>query len=115
MATPYSVVLVTVPDKRAADSLAEGLVSSRLAACVNVVPGVASIYWWEGKVERSEELLLIIKTRSDLMPELCEHVKKNHPYSVPEVISWPIAEGHPGYLDWLGANARFGRVARENA
>lgn len=112
MATPYSIAFVTAPDRKTADALAEGLVSSRLAACVNAVPGVASVYWWKGKVEKAEEVLLVAKTRTALLPELCEYVRKNHPHSVPEVVSFPVEDGHAPYLDWVGAHTRFAQPAR---
>lgn len=107
METPYCVVFVTVPDKAAADKMAEAMVTSKLAACVNVVPGVTSVYHWEGKLERSTELLLVVKTRKDLIPEVCDFVKKNHSYKVPEVISLGIDDGHGPYLDWVGARTRY--------
>ncbi|MDE2293730.1 MAG: divalent-cation tolerance protein CutA, partial [Elusimicrobia bacterium] len=107
MSRPYSVALITVPDKAAADKLVDGLVNGKLAACVNVVPGVESTYWWKGKVEKAKELILLAKTRTDLMPEVCEFVRKNHPASIPEIISWPIDRGFELYLDWVGANTRF--------
>ena len=111
MPTDYSVVLVTIPGRDKADALAEALVKGRLAACVNILPGVSSVYWWKEKLERSEELLLVIKTRGDLVPELCEAVRKNHPHSVPEVLALPIGDGYPPYLDWLGAHTRFAAAA----
>ncbi|TBR20914.1 divalent-cation tolerance protein CutA [bacterium] len=109
MATPYSVVFVTVPDQKTADALAEGMVKAKLAACVNIVPGVTSTYYWEGKLERSAELLLIVKTRADLMAEVCDHVKKNHPYKTPEVLATTVEDGHAPYLDWVGARTRYAR------
>lgn len=112
MAAAYNVVLVTVPDRKTAEALAEGLVGAKLAACVNVIPGLTSVYWWEGKVDKAEELLLVAKTRSGLVPELAEYVRKNHPYAVPETISLPILDGNPAYLDWLGANTLFAKPPR---
>ena len=109
MATPYTVVMVTVPDRKTADSMAEGMVKTRLAACVNIVPGVSSVYFWDGKLERSQELLLIVKTRADLVAEVCDHVKKNHPAKTPEVIALAIEDGHAPYLDWVGARTRYAR------
>lgn len=103
MATPFSIAFVTAPDKACAERLAEGLVGGRLAACVNILPGIGSTYRWEGKVEKASELLLVIKTRTALMDEVCGFVAKNHPYSVPEVISWPISQGAAPYLKWLEA------------
>jgi periplasmic divalent cation tolerance protein len=103
----YYVVFVTVPDKKTADALSKGLVQRKLAACVNIVPGVSSVYWWEGKIQHSEELLLIIKTRAGLLPVLTEFVKKNHPYTVPEVIAMDLTDGSEAYLNWLGSNTLF--------
>lgn len=107
MAAAYSVVLVTVPDKKTAAKLGRGLVEGRLAACVNVVGDVSSIYRWQGKIAEASELLLVIKTKSALVPEIVEFVRKNHPHSVPEVISLPIQQGHRPYLDWIGAGTVF--------
>lgn len=112
MATPYCVVLITVPDRKVAEKLQHGLVERKLAACVNAIPGVSSVYRWEGQVEKAEEILLICKTRSALTPELTEFVRKNHPSSVPEVISLTIETGSMPYLDWLGANTIFAKRAR---
>jgi periplasmic divalent cation tolerance protein len=109
MATPYSVVFITVPDQATADKLAEGMVKAKLAACVNIVPGVSSVYFWDGKLERSSELLLILKTRADLMAEVCDHVKKNHPAKTPETIAFTIEDGHAPYLDWVGSRTRYAR------
>lgn len=115
MADAYNVVLVTVPDRKTAEDLAEGLVKAKLAACVNIVPGLTSVYWWEGKVDRAEELLLVAKTRASLVPELVKFVRKNHPYTVPETISLPILAGNPAYLDWLGANTLFVKPPRRGS
>lgn len=104
MATPYLVVLVTAPPKKA-DGLARGLVSARLAACVNVVPGLVSHYRWEGKVRRDRESLLVIKTRAALLKKVETWVKKHHPYTVPEVLALPVTGGSREYLSWLAANA----------
>ncbi|HBL18664.1 MAG: hypothetical protein A2X36_06665 [Elusimicrobia bacterium GWA2_69_24] len=113
MIPPYSIVFVTAPDRKAADTIADGLINAHLAACVNIVPGLSSVYWWEKKVQRSEEILLIIKTRTALLAELGDFVKKNHPSSVPEVISVHIQDGFKGYLDFIGANTLFTKRSRE--
>lgn len=96
----YRVVLVTSPRKDA-DRLAKGLVAARLAACVNVVPGVVSHYRWEGKLHKNAESLLVIKTRASLLKKVEAWVRKNHPYDVPEVLALPVAGGSKPYLDWL--------------
>ncbi|XP_073271922.1 protein CutA, chloroplastic isoform X2 [Primulina huaijiensis] len=87
----------TVPGKK----LAESIVKERLAACVNRVPGVESIYEWKGEIQTDSEELLIIKTRESLLEALTEHVKANHEYEVPEVIALPIIGGNLQYLEWL--------------
>ena len=110
--TLYSIAFVTISGKDKADALASELVNVRLAACVNVIGGVSSVYRWKEKIEHADELMLVIKTRTDVIPELCEHVRKNHPSTVPEVITLPIAGGHAPYLDWLGANTRFSAAGR---
>ena len=88
--TDKIVVLVTCGKREEADHLAKSLVELRLAACVNVIPGVLSCYWWEGKVTRDNELLLIIKTSRTRFEELRKEVQRLHSYSVPEIIALPI-------------------------
>jgi periplasmic divalent cation tolerance protein len=110
----YRIVLMTCPDKAQADKLARGLVESRLAACVNVVPGVESHYRWEGKIERAGEVLLIAKTRAALTSEVSAFVRKNHSYSVPEVVALDVADGNENYLDWVGANTIFTKSLGED-
>ena len=95
------VVLITVPNVDVAEKVANMLVSEHLAACVNIVPNVTSIYFWEGKVCRDEELLLVIKTRASLIEQLVSAVRKVHPYTVPEIIALPIVAGFSGYLKWV--------------
>ena len=96
----YRVVLITTPIDKG-EEIANFLVENRLAACVNIVPKVKSIYWWQGKIERDEEALLIIKTSADKMENLIEKVKEIHPYTVPEIVSMEIREGNPDYLKWI--------------
>jgi len=95
------VVLVTAPDPGVAEGLARALVEERLAACVNVVPGVRSVYRWEGRVEDAGELLLLVKTRADRTEALAARVRELHPYALPEVVELPVVGGSPAYLDWL--------------
>ena len=108
----YSVVLVTVPDSKTADSIAGTLLEEKLAACVNQVPGVKSSYWWEDKINYAEEILLLIKTQASLMPRVIECVRKNHPYTMPEIISLPIDEGDKPYLDWIKSSTHAPRPSR---
>jgi len=76
-------------------------VTEKLAACVNIIPGLTSIYAWEGKLEEDSELLLMIKNRAKLVEDLTAAVTSNHPYDVPEVISLPITDGHKAYMDFI--------------
>ncbi|XP_018650040.1 divalent cation tolerance cuta-related [Schistosoma mansoni] len=97
----YSVALITCPNSTVAETIADTLVSRKLAACVNIIPSIKSVYVWEGKVERSDELLLMAKTQSKLVPSLTEVVKEIHPYECPEIISLNIEGGYPPYLKWI--------------
>ena len=95
------VVLVTCPGRTVAERIARTLVSEGLAACVNVVPGLISIYRWQGKICRDPEVLLIIKTRRRLLHTLTDRVRVLHPYTVPEIIALPLVGGSPAYLAWV--------------
>ena len=115
MKTNYIVVLVTAPDSKAAEKLAQGLVERRLAACVSVLPGATSLYYWEGKCRRDAETLLVIKTRTAAMAQVIAYVRENHGARLPEIIALPIAEGDKAYLDWVGANTIFGKPPEEES
>jgi len=95
------VVLVTAPDAECAEQLARALVEERLAACVNVVPGVRSFYRWQGRVQDAAELLLVAKTRAERGAALAARVKELHPYELPEVLELPAAGGSDAYLEWI--------------
>jgi periplasmic divalent cation tolerance protein len=94
-------VLCTAPDAEVAQRLARGLVEARLAACVNVLPGVRSIYRWQGRVQDEAELLLVIKTRAEHFDALEAWLKQHHPYDVPEVLGLPASAVSAPYLAWL--------------
>ncbi|XP_035551256.1 protein CutA, chloroplastic isoform X4 [Juglans regia] len=101
---PSIVVYVTVPNKELGKKLAESIVREKLAACVNRVPGIESVYEWKGEIQTDNEELLIIKTRQSLLEALTEHVKANH--DVPEVIALPITGGSLQYLEWIKNSTR---------
>jgi periplasmic divalent cation tolerance protein len=96
------VVLVTAPEAEA-EGIGRTLVDERLAACVNVIPGVRSIYRWEGKVQADDEALLVIKTTEARLAALTERVNALHSYDLPEVLALPAAGGSDGYLGWVVA------------
>jgi periplasmic divalent cation tolerance protein len=98
----FILVYVTAGSPAEGDRLARALVEERLAACVNRIAPVQSVYRWQGKVEQSEEELLIVKTRKTLFAALESRVRELHSYSVPEIIAVPIIDGSEGYLRWLG-------------
>ena len=99
--TDCRLVLCTCPDQVTATAIAERLVGDRLAACVNVLPGLTSVYRWEGEVQRDPEVLLLIKTVAARLPVLTETLRGLHPYEVPEIIAVPIAAGLTDYLTWV--------------
>ena len=94
------MVLCTCPQE-SADNIADAVLEARLAACVNIVPGVRSKYWWKGKLESDDESLLIMKTRAELVENLITKIKAAHPYDVPEIIAFKIREGNADYLKWI--------------
>lgn len=104
--TEALVVLVTTPTPERAAEIARALVEERLAACGNVVPGLRSIYRWEGKVQEDVEALLVLKTTRGRFEALRERVLSLHPYDVPEVIALPVEAGSAPYLAWLAAETR---------
>jgi periplasmic divalent cation tolerance protein len=97
----YIVCLVTIDDWEKGAQIARILVERKLAACVNLVPQVRSIYRWKGKICDENEVLLIIKTRGALFDVLRSAVKELHPYEVPEIVSWNIERGLEDYLKWI--------------
>jgi len=97
------VTFVTAPSEDVGRSIAQALVDERLAACVNLVPGLRSVYRWEGTVQEDSEVLLIVKSRADRSHALAARVQALHPYDLPEVLELPAVGGSDGYLDWVRA------------
>ncbi len=97
---------VNVGSRAEALEIGRVLVEERLAACANVLDGLSSLYWWQGRLEEADEALLILKTRAELVPALISRVTELHCYECPSVVALPIAAGNPDYLRWIGAETR---------
>jgi len=100
------VILSTVSSKREAQKIAKLLLEKHLVACVNIVSSVESHYWWEGKLTKSQEYLLIIKARKSSFSKIERAIQKAHSYDIPEIIALPITEGSKPYLSWLKESTR---------
>ncbi len=100
----WILVFITASNHREAEELSRSIINERLAACINIIDNVRSLYRWMGRVEDSRESLMIIKTRIEKMPRLIKLVKEKHSYEVPEIIAVPILAGSPEYLRWLDEN-----------
>ncbi|MDC0335371.1 divalent-cation tolerance protein CutA [Pseudodesulfovibrio sp.] len=107
---PESIVYMTCETKDEAESIGAVLVERRLAACVNILPGMQSMYWWEGKVEQAQEVVLIAKTMTSLVDELTQAVKAMHSYDVPCVVAMPLEGGNPDFLAWIREETKEGEV-----
>ncbi len=101
MTTDFVVVLVTTRDRAEAEKISQALLDEKLIACANIISPVASCFLWQGKIDRVEECLVIMKTRGDLFLALARRVKALHSYEVPEVLALPIVEGSGDYLGWM--------------
>lgn len=102
----YALILVTVGSKKEAKSIAGALVKKKLAACVNITDKVESLFWWQGKIDTAKELLLVIKSKRELLPRIIKLIKSKHSYQVPEIIALPIIAGNPDYLRWIDESLR---------
>lgn len=100
------VVFITVPNITQAKKIIDLLLTKKLAACVNIVNKVESFFWWQGKIDKAKELLLIVKTDKKLINKLIKAVRSKHPYSVPEIIALPIIAGNKDYLNWIDESCR---------
>jgi periplasmic divalent cation tolerance protein len=104
--TDYVIVLTTLPADADATTFAQALVEARLAACVNLLPVMESVYRWEGNVEQERERQVVIKTSRSRIVALWERLRELHPYDVPEFVVLPIVDGNDAYLRWLGESTR---------
>lgn len=103
-ASRFALVLVTAPDLKTARNLARRALEARLIACANLVPGIESHYWWQGRIERAGEVLVVMKTRRAQLADLERLVVRQHPYDTPEVLSLRLDSGTAKYLAWLAAS-----------
>ena len=97
----YIVLFITAANAEEAQQISRVLLEQKKAACVNIIPKVKSLFWWEGKIDSEQENLLIVKTKASLLPEIINLVKQVHSYTVPEIIALPIVDGNQDYLDWI--------------
>lgn len=101
------LALSTAPDRKTAERLARALVTERLAACVNLIGGVRSVYHWEGRLEDEEEVLLLLKTTAAGLPALKDRLLALHPYDTPEFLAFEVGDGAPAYLCWISESVRI--------
>ncbi len=102
MNNALKLVLTTHDDIFAARELAQMAVEARLVACVNIIPGLVSVFRWQGEIQTEDEVLLLCKTTEELLPQLKELILDHHSYDVPEIVALPIVGGNQDYLDWVG-------------
>ena len=100
----YVIVFMTTSHKKEALEFVHCLPNERLIACANIVDPVSSLFWWEEKIDKASEFLVVMKSRKDLFKKLFEKVKEIHSYEVPEILELPITEGLPSYLEWVSAS-----------
>lgn len=110
--TDKIVVLNTCSSREEADRIARELVDLRLAACVNMIPGIGSVYRWQGAVEQAEEVLLIVKSSRALFEQLRARIEQLHSYSTPEIVALPIVDGAEAYLNWMTAELAAASASR---
>jgi len=110
MATRF--LYVTAANAEQARTIGEALVAERLVACVNILAPMASIYWWQGQIQRDTEAVLIAKTRAELVEAVIARVKALHSYTVPCVVSLAIEAGNPAFLEWIGEETKPGAPAQ---
>ncbi|KYN98276.1 putative cutA [Plasmodium gaboni] len=104
--SPFIAVYVTTPSKEVAEKISYVLLEEKLVSCVNIIPGILSLYHWKGEIAKDNEVLMMIKTKKHLFEEIVKFVKSNHPYEIPEVIAVPIEHGSKDYLDWVNNSVK---------
>jgi len=104
--TTNVVILITATTDEEARNIANGLLAQRKAACVNIVPGVSSLFWWQGQLDSASESLLIVKTKTSLLNDIIALVRELHSYDVPEIIALPVIGGNQDYLDWIDTEVK---------
>jgi periplasmic divalent cation tolerance protein len=97
----YLIVFMTAPNREEAEKIVRVLLEERLIACGNIIGGVASFFWWKGKIEEENECLVVMKSDDERFKKLSERITGLHSYDVPEVLAVPVVDGLPSYLDWL--------------
>ena len=97
----YIVIFITTATPEEAQQISRSLLEQRKAACVNIISKVESLFWWNDKLDSAHEILLVVKTKASLLPEITNLVKGAHSYTVPEIIAMPIVGGNPDYLEWI--------------
>ena len=106
MRNSYIIIIVTTAGREEAETIVQRLLEARLIACANIIGPVSSHFRWSGKMEKTEEYLILMKSRQDLFEKLSETVKALHNYEVPEILALPVVEGSKAYVDWLGSCLR---------
>jgi len=100
------IVYATFPDIQSARKMAGSLINSRIAGCINMLPGMTSVYRWKGVVETAQETVMIVKTSAALRDEVIKAIELGHPYDTPAILSWDIAGGFTKYIDWIMSETR---------
>jgi periplasmic divalent cation tolerance protein len=102
----YIIVFITCETVEEARKIADALLSKKLAACINILPQIESLYWWKGKIEEAKEALLIVKSKTLLLNKIIDEVKLIHSYETPEIIALPIIGGYENYIKWINSEAQ---------
>lgn len=109
-----SMFYITVGSKEEAERLAKAIIEKRLAACVNLLPAIQSFFFWENEAQSEEETLLLGKTSTSLVEDLVAFVKEEHSYDLPCIVTWPVGDGYPPFLQWVNREVEEGKGERES-